>query len=160
MTDAIASVAAPLAQTALGTAVSIMVYVDFDPGSDPRIKITADWAAKYGAVLIGVAGWLPGREVGGWFAAELERPEDRIDRISAELNKLGDHFRNQAGRLVGATEWRGTFHLPREVIATEARRLILLSSVHIRSRKMSITLLILEWCCSAPAGQSWSCRMV
>ena len=121
MTDTIASVAASLAQTALGTAASIMVYVDFDPGSDARIKIGADWAARYGAVLIGVAGWLPGREVGGWFAAELERPEDRIDRISAELNKLGDHFRNQAGRLVGAAEWRGTFHLPREVIATEAR---------------------------------------
>ena len=90
MTDTIASVAAPLAQTALGTAASIMVYVDFDPGSDARIKIGADWAARYGAVLIGVAGWLPGREVGGWFAAELERPEDRIDRISAELERFHD----------------------------------------------------------------------
>ena len=67
-------------------------------GSDDRIKIAADWAAKFGAVLIGVAGWLPGRQVGGWFAAELERPEDRIDRIMAELEKLAEHFRNLAGR--------------------------------------------------------------
>ena len=47
--------------------VSIAVYVDFDSGSDGRIKIAADWAAKFGATLIGVAGWLPGREAGGWF---------------------------------------------------------------------------------------------
>jgi nucleotide-binding universal stress UspA family protein len=122
MADAIANVADRSAQTFLGTAVaSIMVNADFDPGSDDRIKIAADWAAKFGAVLIGVAGWLPGREVGGWFAAELERPEDRIDRISAEVNRLGDRFRNLAGRTVPAVEWRGTFHFPREVIAREAR---------------------------------------
>ncbi len=122
MTDAIANVADRSAETFHGTAVaSIMVYVDFDPGSDDRIKIAADWAAKFGAALIGVSGWLPGRQVGGWFAAELERPEDRLDRISAEVNRLGDHFRNLAGRTVDALEWRGTFHFPREVIAREAR---------------------------------------
>lgn len=42
-----------------------MVNVDFDPGSDNRIKIAADWSAKFRAVLISVAGWLPGRRVGG-----------------------------------------------------------------------------------------------
>jgi hypothetical protein len=122
MIDAIANVADRSAQTLQATAVaSIMVYVDFDSGSDSRIRIAAEWAAKFGAVLIGVAGWLPGREVGGWFAAELERPEDRIDRVSAELNRLGDHFRNLAGRTVPTVERRGTFHFPREVIAREAR---------------------------------------
>ena len=122
MTDAIADIAERSAPPSLGTAVAcIMVYVDFDPGSDNRIKIAADWARKFDAVLIGVAGWLPGREVGGWFAAELEPPADRLDRISAELNKLGDHFRNLALRTVGDVEWRGTFHFPREVIAAEAR---------------------------------------
>ena len=49
-----------------------------------------------------------------------ERPKDRIDRVSAELNRLGDHFRNLAGRTVPTVEWRGTFHFPREVIAREA----------------------------------------
>jgi len=100
---------------------SVMVHVDFDAGSDNRIKIAADWARKFDAVLIGVAGWLPGREVGGWFAAELEPPADGLDRISVELNKLGDHFRNLAGRTLHDVEWRGTFHFPREVIAAEAR---------------------------------------
>ena len=87
----------------------------------PGFKIAADWAVKYGAVLIDIAGWLPGREVGGWFAAELERPEDRIDRISAELNRRGDTF--ATWRAVQSVTWsgEGTFHFPREVIATEAR---------------------------------------
>ena len=71
---------------------SIAVYVDFNSGSDGRVRIAADWAAKFGAVLIGVAGWRPGRERGGWFEYELERPEDRIDRITAELEKLAERF--------------------------------------------------------------------
>jgi nucleotide-binding universal stress UspA family protein len=130
MADAIANVADRPAQTSLGTAVaSIMVYVDFDPGSDDRIKIAADWAAKFGAVLIGVAGWLPGREVGGWFAAEVERPEDR-DRILAKLDKLAERFRNMAGRAARTVEWRGSVHFPREVIPREARAadLVVISS--------------------------------
>ena len=122
MTDAIADIAQRSIQPSLGTAVaSVMVHVDFDVGSDNRIKIAADWARKFDAVLIGVAGWVPGREVGGWFAAELEPPAARLDRISVELNKLGDHFRTLAGRTIRDVEWRATFHFPREVIATEAR---------------------------------------
>ena len=131
MTDSIANVANRSAQTSVATPVAtIMVYVDFDSGSDSRIKIAADWAAKFGAVLIGVAGWLPGREAGGWFAAELERPEDRIDRILAELDKLAERFRNLAGRAVRTVEWRGSFHFPFEVIAAEARAadLVVISS--------------------------------
>ena len=81
-------------------------------------------------MLIGVAGWLPGRQAGGWFAAELERPEDRTDRILAELEKLAERFRNLAGRTVPTVEWRGSFHFPREVLAAEARAadLVIISS--------------------------------
>ena len=75
-----ASVAERQPQTALAvTPASILVYIDFDVGCDKRIKFAADWAAKFNATLIGVAGWIPGRETGGWFATELERAEDRSD---------------------------------------------------------------------------------
>jgi hypothetical protein len=122
MTDKVMSVAERAPQTALRISpASIMVYVDFDAGCDKRIKIAADWAAKFNAALIGVAGWLPGREVGGWFAAELEQAEDPSDRILAEMGKLGESFRTQVGRTVQTVEWRGSFHLPREVIPTEAQ---------------------------------------
>ena len=73
---------------------SVMVYVDLDPSCEARINIAADLAARSGAALIGVAGCLPGRGPGGWFAAELERPEDRLDRISTELEKLAERFRD------------------------------------------------------------------
>jgi hypothetical protein len=76
MMDTVTSVAGRPPQAAWAAApASIMVYVDFDAGCDKRIKVAADWAAKFNAALIGVAGWLPGREAGGWFAAELERAE-------------------------------------------------------------------------------------
>src|SRR5579863_726241 len=68
------------------TIASVMVHVDFDAQSDNRIRIASDMASKFGAVLIGVAGWPPGREEGGWFATELKRPEERNDRILAELD--------------------------------------------------------------------------
>jgi nucleotide-binding universal stress UspA family protein len=122
MTDTAAEFVKRSDLLARGTRVaSIAVYVDFDVGSDGRIKIAADWASKFGAVLIGVAGWLPGREPGSWFEYELERPEDRIDRITAELEKLAERFRSIAHQKVEVVEWRPSFHFPREVIPAEAR---------------------------------------
>jgi hypothetical protein len=68
MADAAAEVVERSDKNSRAAAVaSIAVYVDFDSGSDGRIRIAADWAANFGAALIGVAGWLPGREAGGWF---------------------------------------------------------------------------------------------
>jgi nucleotide-binding universal stress UspA family protein len=122
MTNTAAEVVEQSTKTKLGRAVaSIAVYVGFDSGSEGRIRIAADWAAKFGAALIGVTGWLPGREAGGWFEYELERPEDRMDRITAELEKLAEHFRSLVRHKVETVEWRASFHFPREVIPAEAR---------------------------------------
>ena len=121
MADAAADLVQRSGLRAHGTTVaSIAVYVDFDTGSDGRIGIAADWASKFGAVLIGVTGWLPGREAGGWFEYELERP-DRVDRIMGELEKLAERFRSLVRHKVETVEWRASFHFPREVIPTEAR---------------------------------------
>jgi nucleotide-binding universal stress UspA family protein len=132
MSDTLTNVAEQRpSQIAVDVAVaSILVYVDFDAESDNRIKIAADWARKFNASLIGVAGWLPGREIGGWFADELEPAKERNDRILLELGKLGEHFRNVASRMVQTMEWRGSFHFPRDVIPAEARSadLVVISS--------------------------------
>src|SRR5215470_5418516 len=121
MANAEAEIVERSAKMKLGPAVAaIVVYVDFDPGSDGRIRIAADWAAKFGAALIGVTGWLPGREAGGWFEYELERP-DREDRIMGELEKLAERFRSLVRHKVETVEWRASFHFPREVIPAEAR---------------------------------------
>jgi len=133
MADALGNVAERPVQLAPGTAAivtSVLVYVDFDVECDNRIRIAADWAAKFNAVLIGVAGWRPGRETGSWFAAELERAEDRNDRILAELEKLSERFLKLASQTIRTVEWRGSFHFPREVIPAEARSadLVVISS--------------------------------
>jgi nucleotide-binding universal stress UspA family protein len=96
-----------------------MVHVDFDGHSDSRIRIAADIANRFDAVLVGVAGWLPSRE--RWLAAEFELDDDRLDRILVELDRLAERFRGVAHRTVRNMEWRGSFHFPREVIAAEAR---------------------------------------
>jgi len=106
MTDKVMNVAERAPQTALRTSpASIMVYVDFDAGCNKRIKIAADWAAKFNAALIGVAGWLPGREAGGWFAAELERAEDRSDRYWRKLRNWGKAFGH--GSAEQSRRWSG-----------------------------------------------------
>ena len=121
-----APTAVNLAERTLGVSskaavASVLVHVDFDFDSDNRIKIAANVASKFGATLIGVAGWVPGREKGGWFAAELERPDERTNRILVKLDKLGERFRNLTREKVNSVEWRENFHFPREVIAAEAR---------------------------------------
>jgi nucleotide-binding universal stress UspA family protein len=122
MAGTAASVAERTVRTSETTAiVSVMVHVDFDAESDNRIRIAANVASKFAAVLIGVAGWVPGREKGGWFSAQLERPDERTNRILVELDKLGEHFRNTARERVNMVEWRQSFHFPREAIAAEAR---------------------------------------
>ncbi len=117
-----ADLAERMVETSSNAAVaSVLVHVDFDFDSDNRIRIAANLASKFGAALIGVAGWVPGREKGGWFAAELERPDERTNRILVELDKLGERFRNLAREKVNTVEWRESFHFPREVIAAETR---------------------------------------
>ena len=100
---------------------SIMVHVDWNAGSDERIRLAADLSDRFGAVLIGVAGWVPGRERAALAHAELEQPEKRLKWIRAELDRLGERFREVAGITALPTEWRGSFNFPREVIAREAR---------------------------------------
>lgn len=99
---------------------SIIVHVDLDRGSDDRTRLAADLADRFGAALIGVAGWVPGRELTGHHG-EFIRDEDRLKWISAELARLGERFRDVAGQPAKAVEWRASFHFAREVIARECR---------------------------------------
>ena len=109
------------AAPASSAVASIMVHVDWNAGSDERIRLAANLADRFGAVLIGVAGWVPGRERATLSHAELEQPEKRSKWIRAELDRLGERFREVAGITALPTEWRGSFNFPREVIAREAR---------------------------------------
>jgi len=100
---------------------SIMVHVDFDRGSDDRIRIASDLADRFGAVLIGVTGWVPGREFRDGAGAEVERTEVRLARISAAQDRLAERFRSVAAGTIHPVEWRAAYNFPSEVIAREAR---------------------------------------
>ena len=105
----------------LRSIASVMVQVDWDVGSDDRIRLAVDLADKCAAVLIGVAGWVPESELARRASARFAKDEERLKWISAELDRLGERFRDVAGATVHPPEWRGSFHLPREVIARQAR---------------------------------------
>ena len=51
----------------------------------------------------------------------MERPEDRTDRITGELDELGERFRNLVRHKVETVEWRASVHFPREVLPAEGR---------------------------------------
>lgn len=105
------------------TLASIMVHVDADERAQERIGAAADLAARFNALLIGIAGW-PLRKSGvlepsatGYQALE----EALLAKIENQLDVLGESFRHVAGANPGGVEWRSSHHFPNEVIATQAR---------------------------------------
>src|SRR6516162_7995375 len=107
MPRAVADHAEHLNPKAIPTGIaSIMVHVDFNRGSDDRIRIASELANRLGAVLIGVTGWGPGREFRVAAGAEVERTEIRLARISAAQDRLAERFRKVAGATIHPVEWR------------------------------------------------------
>jgi nucleotide-binding universal stress UspA family protein len=100
-----------------------MVHVDFDAQAAERIAVAASLAARFNAVLIGVAGW-PLRKSGVLERSDLEYPplEQALQaKIMEQLDKLGEKFRASAGANPRGVEWRASHHFPNEVIAAQAR---------------------------------------
>ena len=76
---------------------------------------------RLGAVLIGLTGWVPGREFRVGADAETERTEVGLVRISAAQDRFAERFRSVAGATIHPVEWRTAYNFPSEVIAREAR---------------------------------------
>lgn len=102
------------------TFAAIMVGVEFDPASKARIRLAAELAARFAALLIGVAGW-PLLKHGHASLPEAEFPTIGSESPTKELKNLGERFRNIAGDITDRIEWRASMGFPREVIAAEAR---------------------------------------
>lgn len=102
---------------------SIMVHVDFDEQAQERIGVAAGLAARFNALLIGVAGW-PLRKSGVLERSDTEYPpleQSLRAQILEQLDKLGETFRRAAGDNPHGVEWRASYHFPNEVIAAQAR---------------------------------------
>ncbi len=99
------------------TIAAIMVYVDFDEAAEARIAAAAGLARRFNAALIGIAGWAlrkvdPGRIP--------QAGQGSQEKISEQLEILGEKFRGLVGENAAGLEWRSLLNFPSEVIAREA----------------------------------------
>jgi nucleotide-binding universal stress UspA family protein len=99
------------------TIAAIMVYVDFDEAAGARVAAAAGLARRFNAALIGIAGWaLRKIDPAGIPAAGPGSQE----KITEQLEILGEKFRASVGKNAAGLEWRSSLNFPSEVIAGEA----------------------------------------
>lgn len=105
---------------------TLMVHVEADPASDPRLALAADLANRLDAKLIGVGAELwrvSGIAAGGYgidygsgavIAAEL-------GAVEADLKRAEEKFRRAAAGVRHGSDWRAAVRFPLDEIAAEAR---------------------------------------
>jgi nucleotide-binding universal stress UspA family protein len=111
---------------------AILVHVDADADSDPRIRLARELAARWNATLIGAGAWalqsvgagdIAGGEEHGSDGADFvggEEPDKpQTEEVTAWLGRLGDHFRSIAGDK--QIEWRSAIDYPTEFVVRQAR---------------------------------------
>ena len=92
---------------------AIMVHVDFDDHVEDRIGVAAEIAGRFNSVLIGVAGWaLRKNLVAQNSVVDFEPGEEGRRRTLAQLNQLGERFRQCAGANPRGVEWRSFTNFP------------------------------------------------
>jgi nucleotide-binding universal stress UspA family protein len=101
---------------------TLMVHVDADAELSGRVRVAAELAERFGAHVIGVAGWAPMSV----FLAEEARDdpaasESRLQDMRALLDQKGKAFRAAVGKADPHVEWRAVLDFPTEVVAREAR---------------------------------------
>ena len=110
---------------------AILVHVDAEADSDPRVRLARELAARWNATLIGAGAWAlqsvgagdiaGGEEHGGDgadFVGGEETDKPQVEEISAWLGRLGEHFRSNAG---DKPEWRAAVDFPTEFVVRQAR---------------------------------------
>ena len=99
---------------------SLMVHVDVDSDLSGRASLAAGLADRFGARLIGVAGWAPM----SLFLDEEEKPEPtrpELQDMQALLDQKGNEFWAASGTPDRQVEWRSALALPIDVVAPETR---------------------------------------
>lgn len=101
---------------------TLMVHVDIDAEMEGRVHVAGELADRFGANLIGVAGWAPMSV----FLAEqaLIDPAPaaiELQDMKALLDQKGRQFRAAVCTGGRTVEWRSVLDFPTEVIARESR---------------------------------------
>jgi nucleotide-binding universal stress UspA family protein len=100
---------------------TIMVCVDFDAAPENRVRLAAGLADRFGAALIGAAGYLPAPPFisGGIAIAPLVTQETLKQEIA--LGRQEDRFREIVAGARCRIEWRSSIGPADEFLARQAR---------------------------------------
>jgi nucleotide-binding universal stress UspA family protein len=100
---------------------AFMVFIEPDAAPEPRVRLVAGLAARFGATIIG----LSARPIPIPLAADgmvIQVPtEADINLMNAKLAEKGNWFSRIADGAGRKIEWRSALELPNEVITREAR---------------------------------------
>jgi nucleotide-binding universal stress UspA family protein len=111
---------------------ALMVHVDLNGAVDGRVRLAAELAGRFDALLIGISAWAP-RPAFIADAAVVEAMPAEIDLqvMSGLLKAKGEEFSAIAGRGGRPVEWRSALELPSEFILREVRAadLVIIGSI-------------------------------
>src|SRR6266545_4026198 len=104
------------------TYATLMVHVDVDGELGGRVQVAADLADRFGAHLIGIAGWAPMSIFTAEDMLDKPAPEDlHLQDMQTLLNQKGKQFCAAVGTGGRRAEWRSFLELPTEAVTREAR---------------------------------------
>jgi nucleotide-binding universal stress UspA family protein len=99
-----------------------MVHVDAERELDGRVDVAIGLAARFGAHLIGIAGWAPRPLfVAEGVVVDPAPSEGQLQGMRSSLARTGEAFCAAAGAAVPHTEWRCSLDFPADLVAREAR---------------------------------------
>ncbi len=111
---------------------AMMVHLDVERDSEPRVQLALDLADHFQTALIGIAGWTlkPRFAAGGLVVYADPTPHD-LQQLTAQFERMGEKFLTQ-GQGLKHVEWRCAPDSPSELVAREARAadLIILGPRH------------------------------
>jgi nucleotide-binding universal stress UspA family protein len=104
------------------TYATLMVHVDVDGDLSGRVSVAAEFAERFRAHLIGIAGWAPMSVFPADEALASPAPGDmHLQDMHTSLDQKGKQFCAAVDTRDRRAEWRSVLDLPTEAVAREAR---------------------------------------
>ena len=100
---------------------SLMVHVDVDEPSEPRVRLAAGIAEQFGATLIGFSACAPRPPLAAEAGIDAEGLAAERAAITSQLKQRERDFHKAANGGNRPAEWRCAIDLPSEALTREAR---------------------------------------
>ena len=102
---------------------SILVHAEAGPRCEPRLRLAADLANQFGAVLIGVAAEIfdPNTAAAAFADVDGSLPMAEAQAVRDDLAAAERRFRAVAPEVTAGAQWRWASAMPDDLIASQAR---------------------------------------